>query len=215
MRLAALLAICGALGLTACGKTISIGDSSTKTSAAATPTGAPAPTPTDQAGSTDQAAAGQAGGGNTVQVVDKTASEAGRTGTGGLVVGSAVQPSPPRWQQLSAVTSAPLTGPYLINVNQAVLYRFDKDEPNKSNCANACADTWPPVTVVEGGNVFLAGVNVKQVGAIRRQDGQIQLTIGTHPIYRYSGDAKPGDLNGQGIGNTWFAVSPTGHKVTQ
>jgi len=28
--------------------------------------------------------------------------------------------------------------------------------------------------------------------------GHIQLTVGSHPIYRFSGDSKPGDLNGQG-----------------
>jgi len=211
VRLAAVLAACGALSLTACGKTISISDNGTKTSPAPA-TSAAAPTQTDQTG---QGAAEQAGGNNTLEVVDKTAGEAGRTGTGGTVVGSAPQPSPPKWQQLSAVTSAPLTGPHLININQAALYRFDADEPNKSNCVDACVDAWPPVTVVEGGSVYLAGVNPKQVGAIRRPDGQIQLTIGTHPIYRYAGDAKPGELNGQGIGNAWFAVSPTGEKVTR
>ncbi|MFI1990109.1 hypothetical protein [Actinoplanes sp. NPDC020271] len=50
------------------------------------------------------------------------------------------------------------------------------------------------------GSVYLAGVDPKQVGAIRRAGGTVQLTVGGWPIYRCSGDSKPGDLNGQGVG---------------
>ncbi|MBK3577160.1 winged helix-turn-helix domain-containing protein [Streptomyces sp. MBT65] len=67
--------------------------------------------------------------------------------------------------------------------------------------------------IEEGGNVYLAGVNPKAVGAIRRADGQVQITVGGWPVYRFSGDSKPGDLNGQGVGGTWFAVGPTGEKA--
>ncbi|WP_406434776.1 hypothetical protein [Streptomyces sp. NBC_01589] len=70
------------------------------------------------------------------------------------------------------------------------------------------------MTVAEGGNVYLAGVNPKQIGAIRRQDGRIQVTVSGWPVYRYASDTRPGDLNGQGIGGTWFAVGPTGEKAT-
>jgi len=48
------------------------------------------------------------------------------------------------------------------------------------------------VPASEGGNVYLAGVDPKDVGAIRRQDGQVQITVG----------------------GTWFAVGPTGEKAT-
>ncbi|MFD1277562.1 hypothetical protein ACFQ51_53560 [Streptomyces kaempferi] len=48
-------------------------------------------------------------------------------GTGGTVVGAAVQETPPKWVQLSAVTSPDLAAPHLININQAALYRFDGD----------------------------------------------------------------------------------------
>ncbi|MFJ9249707.1 hypothetical protein [Streptomyces sp. NPDC101776] len=70
------------------------------------------------------------------------------------------------------------------------------------------------MTIEEGGNVYLAGVNPKAVGAIRRTDGQVQITVGGRPVYRFSGDGKPGDLNGPGVGGTWFAVGPTGEKAT-
>ncbi|WP_392838833.1 hypothetical protein [Streptomyces sp. LN500] len=150
-------------------------------------------------------------------MVDTTAAQDGRTGTGGTVVGAATQEIPPQWVQLSAVSSPPLGSPHLININQAALYRFDNDtaSPSQSACNDDCAAQWPPVTIKQGGNIYLAGVSPQQIGAIQRQDGLIQITVGGWPVYRYAGDTKPGDLNGQGIGGTWFAIGPTGEKVTR
>ncbi|MEU9386883.1 hypothetical protein AB0D38_40685 [Streptomyces sp. NPDC048279] len=204
---ASVLVLCGAAGLSACGKTISIGDSSPP----ATSSGA-VPSPSSSA-----TAPGQGAGNSALQVVDSTAQDAGLSGTGGTVAGAAVQEAPPKWVQLSAVTSAPLSGAHLININQASLYRFDADtaDPSQTACTGACAVKWPPVTVQEGGNVYLAGVDPKTVGAIRRPDGQVQITVGGWPVYRFSGDSKPGDLNGQGLDGRWFAVSPTGEKATR
>lgn len=177
---------------TACGP-----DSSEAKPAADARTAAPAPT-ADNSG---------------LQVVDSTAAQNGKTGDGGTPVGAGVQKAPPKWVQLSAVQSPDL-GTHLININQATLYRFDKDTatPSASHCDGDCAMTWPPVTIEEGGSVYLAGVDPKQVAAIRRDDGQAQLTVGGWPVYRYSGDKAAGDAKGQGVGGTWFAVGPTGEK---
>ncbi|MGW3248318.1 hypothetical protein [Streptomyces sp. NPDC001070] len=198
--------LCGVAGLAGCGKTISIGDASAPAAPAASSPAAPPP-------ASPSAPAGNTG----LQVVDSTAAQAGLTGNGGTVVGAAVQESPPRWVQMSAVTSPPLSAPHLININQAALYRFDADsaDPSQSHCNDACAAQWPPVTVQQGGNVYLAGVERDQVGAIRRRDGQVQVTVGGMPVYRFAGDTKPGDLNGQGVGGTWFAVGPGGEKAGQ
>ncbi|WP_329538406.1 hypothetical protein OG568_59985 (plasmid) [Streptomyces sp. NBC_01450] len=184
--------------LAGCGKTISIGD------AASAP-----------AVSSPSAEAASGAGNTALQVVDKTAADAGLTGTGGTVVGAAVQEAPPKWVQLSAVTSQPFSASHLININQAALYRFDGDnaDPKHSHCDDTCAAKWPPVTIEENGNVYLAGVDSKEVGAIRREDGQVQLTVGGAPVYRFAGDTKPGDLNGQGVDGKWFAVGPTGERV--
>jgi hypothetical protein len=38
----------------------------------------------------------------------------------------------------------------------------------------------------------------------------MQLTYDGWPLYRYSGDAKPGEANGQGVGGVWFAMTPEG-----
>ncbi|WP_211277809.1 hypothetical protein [Couchioplanes caeruleus] len=205
---AAVLALSAVAVTSGCGKTVSIGDSSPATTAAASSAAASSAAAADQAG--------QNAGNNALQVVDSTAAQDGKTGDGGTVVGVAVQATPPQWVQLSAVTSPALNVPHLININQAVLYRFDDDtsKPSRSNCNDACAMKWPPVTIQEDGKVYLAGVDPEQVGAIRREDGAIQLTIGGWPVYRFAEDSKPGDLKGQGVAGSWFVVSPQGEKIT-
>jgi predicted lipoprotein with Yx(FWY)xxD motif len=205
---ASTLALCGMAALTACGKSVSITDDASSS----------APPSASAAGTPQTAAASQPAQGNdALQVLDTTAQQAGKTGTGGTVVGVAAQKAPPTWVQLSAVTSPPLNAPHLININQAALYRWDGDsaKPSTSRCTGDCAAKWPPVTIQDGGNVYLAGVNAKEVGAIKREDGTVQVTVGGWPVYRFAKDSKPGDLKGQGIDGTWFAVGPKGEKVEQ
>lgn len=35
----------------------------------------------------------------------------------------------------------------------------------------------------------------------------------TWPMYTFAGDKKPGDTNGQGVGGTWYAVTPEGKPI--
>ena len=95
------------------------------------------------------------------------------------------------------------------------LYRFEKDtvDPPTSNCSGQCAITWPPA-IAPVGIVGLTGIDNSLVGMITRADGTKQLTIAGHPVYRYIQDKAPGAINGQGVGKTWFAVTPTGQKAS-
>ncbi len=47
-----------------------------------------------------------------------------------------------------------------------------------------------------------------------REDGQRQLVAGRWPLYYFAGDAAPGNLNGQGSGDVWFAVDLNGGLIT-
>ncbi|WP_406434778.1 hypothetical protein [Streptomyces sp. NBC_01589] len=125
-----MLVIYAASGLASCGKSIAISDNSSPVASA------PA----------SEAPSRPAAGNTALQVVDTTAAKDGRTGTGGTVVGAVPQEVPPKWVQLSAVTSPPLNSPHLININQAALYRFDNDtaRPSQSACNDDCAGQWPP-----------------------------------------------------------------------
>jgi predicted lipoprotein with Yx(FWY)xxD motif len=93
------------------------------------------------------------------------------------------------------------------------LYRFDRDtaKPAKTNCVDACATKWPPVPYAD--NLKLDGVVAALIGKVQRPDGSWQVTINGWPVYRYAGDTKPGATSGQGVGGTWWAVTPEGKKA--
>lgn len=134
--------------------------------------------------------------------------------TGGGVPAQAQASVVERWVQLSSGKAGELD-PVLVNGAGLTLYRFDKDEadPSKATCNGECATTWPPVTVREGGRIFIAGVQKDAVGTVRRDDGRLQVTVGGWPVYRFAQDTKRGDTRGQGVGGTWFGVTPDGGKA--
>lgn len=104
-------------------------------------------------------------------------------------------------------------GAIVVDGSGRTLYRFEKDSasPPASNCTGACAQLWPPVLV--GTQISLSGVDRSLLGTIKRSDGSVQLTLHGWPLYRYAGDSAPGQINGEGLDGTWFAVRPTGAKA--
>ncbi|MQY22726.1 hypothetical protein [Nocardia macrotermitis] len=109
----------------------------------------------------------------------------------------------------------PVVGMRVTDRDGRSLYRFDKDtaKPSASNCNGNCAGTWPPLLVSRGQNLYVDGINPQLTGFVERADGSCQITIGGWPVYYFSKDKRPGDLLGQGVGGTWFAVGPTGGKA--
>ncbi|MFG2883591.1 SCO0930 family lipoprotein [Streptomyces sp. NPDC048297] len=112
------------------------------------------------------------------------------------------------------VAANPDLGNVLTDGSGLTLYRFDKDtaNPPTSNCAGDCATTWPPVPA--GDATAGAGIDKALLGEITRADGTKQLTVGGWPAYRYVKDVNSGDVNGQGVGGTWFALAPNGKKAS-
>lgn len=134
--------------------------------------------------------------------------------TGDFFAGPRQDPAALKWVQLTAGKAGGLD-PVVVDGAGFTLYRFDKDSPKPptSTCNGMCAMTWPPELVQPGSKVFLDGVQKSAVGVIRRTDGTMQLTIGNWPVYRFSGDTNPGDTHGEGVGGTWFGVTPQGGKA--
>ncbi|MFY1691023.1 hypothetical protein [Plantactinospora sp. WMMB782] len=106
----------------------------------------------------------------------------------------------------------PRMGQVVTDDKGFVLYRFDRDsaKPPKTTCAGECARLWPPA--LTNSRPELKGVAADRVGTVARPDGTRQITIGGWPVYRYIGDKRPGQWKGQGVGGTWFVVTPTGTK---
>lgn len=92
------------------------------------------------------------------------------------------------------------------------LYRYDKDQasPSMAMCTDSCAQTWMPV--MADGSVQTMGLQAK-VGTVTRSDGMKQVTLAGWPLYRYMGDSKAGEMNGQGKSGAWYAVTPAGKKA--
>jgi predicted lipoprotein with Yx(FWY)xxD motif len=142
---------------------------------------------------------------------DDPSSEAGY-GT----VAPAPTPAPtpaPAPEPAGAVTAGETAlGAALTDVDGRVLYAFTKDTDGTSSCYDDCAATWPALTV-DGPVTAGDGVEVDWLATAERQDGTAQVTYKGMPLYRYAGDSRPGDVNGQGIGGVWFAVTPGGRLI--
>ncbi len=119
-----------------------------------------------------------------------------------------------KWASLRSSAAGELD-PVVVNGSGFTLYRFEKDTaaPPKATCNEDCAKTWPPVTVAKGGKVFIAGVKEADVGFVKRDDGRSQVTLKGWPLYRFAKDVNPGDTLGQGVGGTWFGITPDGKKA--
>ncbi|MFF8275823.1 SCO0930 family lipoprotein [Streptomyces lateritius] len=131
--------------------------------------------------------------------------------SGGYGSGSAGGAAEPAGQLVAADTKT--LGKVVTDSKGFTLYRFDKDsaDPPRATCEGTCADAWPVVS--PSGAKPPAGVDPALLGEVTRADGSKQLTLDGWPMYRYAKDTKPGDINGQGVGGTWFAAAPDGKKA--
>ncbi|WP_155054315.1 SCO0930 family lipoprotein [Streptomyces blattellae] len=114
----------------------------------------------------------------------------------------------------------PELGEIVVDKNGHTVYRFMKDSPwpMKTECTGDCVEKWPvvdPVAAEDTEGIDLKGSGPRGQGYVvfDRPDGLKQQTIDCVPIYTFSGDEKPGDTNGQGVGGTWYAVAPDGKPV--
>ncbi|MET1002836.1 MAG: hypothetical protein ABWZ15_13580 [Acidimicrobiia bacterium] len=104
-------------------------------------------------------------------------------------------------------------GDALVDESGLTLYVFNNDtEPNVSTCTEGCAEAWPPV-IVPGDVVVGDDLDEGLFTTFDRGNGEMQLAVDGHPLYRFSGDAAAGDVNGQGVGEVWFVAAPDGSAV--
>jgi predicted lipoprotein with Yx(FWY)xxD motif len=105
-------------------------------------------------------------------------------------------------------------GPVLADGKGMTLYVYVDDLLTKTSsaCTGDCVNDWPPALV--SGKVALARGITGHVGTITRTNGTHQLTIDGRPLYTFSGDRSPGEFRGNGIGNIWWAMTPSGLSAT-
>ncbi|MFD9701486.1 hypothetical protein [Lentzea sp. NPDC059081] len=119
-----------------------------------------------------------------------------------------------KWVELRVGNAGGLE-PAVVNGKGLSVYWFSDDPVNGgvSKCNDECAKTWPAITVTKGSKLFFPGIRRENIGFIKRQDGQTQVTIGGRPIYLFDKDKKAGDILGQNVGGKWFVINPEGKRA--
>lgn len=146
-----------------------------------------------------------------------TSAELARSGLSSSAPASARRPAgeaglrvPARRARLLAKGST--YGRVLFDANGQVVYAFEIDRKNRSNCTSAdCVKAWPPVLTREKPAAG-AGVEARLLGTIRRRDGKLQVTYNGRPLYFYEHET-PGEIRCHNVdlhGGLWWVVTPRG-----
>ena len=109
------------------------------------------------------------------------------------------------------VASSPQYGSILVDSHGKTLYLFEQDTSKTSACTGSCIAIWPALTAT-GAPSAGAGLNASLLGTATQADGSSQVTYNGHLLYLFSGDAKAGDVTGEGV-EGFFVVSSAGDKV--
>jgi predicted lipoprotein with Yx(FWY)xxD motif len=96
-----------------------------------------------------------------------------------------------------SAASSPDFGMILTGPNGMTLYTHAGDSATTSTCTGGCATAWPPLATT---SQPMAGAGVTgQLGTLTRADGTTQVTYSGLPLYYWQGDAKAGDVTGNGV----------------
>jgi predicted lipoprotein with Yx(FWY)xxD motif len=115
----------------------------------------------------------------------------------------------------STVTSASnekLGKRIVVDAHGRTLYVLSPETVHHLLCKSSeCLKFWPPLTVRSSKTMLKAGSGVHgRLATFRRNNGELQVTLGGLPLYRFAADHTKGEANGQGIhsfGGTWHVLS--------
>jgi predicted lipoprotein with Yx(FWY)xxD motif len=123
---------------------------------------------------------------------------------------------------VKAVYNNKLQTKILVNGAGLTLYLNTSDFENVSVCRDDplthCRRAWPPL-LTTGRPKAGSGVKASALKTAKRSDGGTQVMYAGHLLYTWAGSPgepprdKPGSVNGQGLRETWWAVSPAGKPI--
>jgi predicted lipoprotein with Yx(FWY)xxD motif len=93
----------------------------------------------------------------------------------------------------------------LTTTKGRTLYSLSVEKNGKFICTASCLSVWHPLMVPAG----VRPTGPVKLGTIERPEGGTQVTYKGRPLYRFGGDTKAGQVNGEGIKDvgTWHAAS--------
>jgi predicted lipoprotein with Yx(FWY)xxD motif len=98
----------------------------------------------------------------------------------------------------------------LVSSTHRSLYVLSVESGGHIRCRAACLSFWPPMIVKSSVTTVKIGNGVKgKIGFVRRSATTKQVTFNGFPVYWFSGDSGPNQVNGQGIsldGGMWSLV---------
>lgn len=94
----------------------------------------------------------------------------------------------------------------LTTTKGRTLYSLSVEKNGKFVCTASCLSIWHPLMVPAG----VRPTGPVTLGTVERPEGGTQVTYKGRPLYRFGGDTKAGQANGEGIKDvgTWHAASP-------
>jgi predicted lipoprotein with Yx(FWY)xxD motif len=104
----------------------------------------------------------------------------------------------------------------VVDTTGRTVYMFTDDtktgRPTCAHVAPSCPKLWPAFTST-GKPLAGKGINARLLGIVRGAGGVPQVTYNRHPLYRFSGDSKPGEVHGQACLGLWYVLSPRGTPI--
>jgi predicted lipoprotein with Yx(FWY)xxD motif len=120
----------------------------------------------------------------------------------GVAVSQAARPS----KRVASKAENPTLGKAVLTTTKGqTLYSLSAEKNGRFICTGSCLSVWHPLRVPSGKHP----TGPVELGTIERPEGGTQVTYRGKPLYRFSGDSKSGDANGEGIKDvgTWHAAT--------
>jgi predicted lipoprotein with Yx(FWY)xxD motif len=141
-----------------------------------------------------------------------------------LVVAVAVLAIPASWgiartagtKRVATLQESVNGGYVLADRRGRTLYSLSLEKRGRFICVAGCLSTWRPLVVPKR----VRPKGPVGLGRVKRPGGKIQVTYRGRPLYIFTGDAKKGEVNGEGLKDvgTWHAAmwkAPAAPQPTQ
>lgn len=103
-------------------------------------------------------------------------------------------------------------GTVLATTQGLTLYMRVGDSRVHSGCSAMCTTVWYP-WITNGAPQATGGILSAFLGVLTSSAQTEQVAYNGHPLYSYSGDHLPGQINGEGLGGIWYAMTPSGNPL--
>lgn len=123
-----------------------------------------------------------------------------------LAIGVAVSQADRPSKRVASKAENPTLGKAVLTTTKGqTLYSLSAEKNGRFICTGSCLSVWHPLRVSSG----TRPTGPVKLSTIERPEGGTQVTYRGKPLYRFSGDTKTGDTNGEGIKDvgTWHAAT--------